>query len=583
MALSFPSNPSTNQTYSYNGKIWVFNGSRWVTSGPAPAVTIPLAPVSVSNTTPSTTIAGAIWVNNSTNAISVYDGVTWITTSSGSSGNISANSLSGNSIIDSSITTDKIANGAITADKIASSTSYTPIASGNTAQRPETPSLGGIRYNSNTGSGEMYTSSGWASFGAVPPTVTSVSPTSFGGEQYTLFTITGQSFTSDAAVKFVTAAGIEYEATIVSYVSSTELNATTSRDFTIQDGPLSVKVSQIGGTTTKLSAIDCGVTPAWSTPSGTLTSVLYPIDTTINTSVLAADNDSGGTVESYSITTGSLPSGLTLESTTGIISGNVTDPGSSSVTTTFSITAYDNAGNPSSARPFSIIRKWADGSSQAQAATSASMIYNLSSSFRGVAANGKYWIKLAGQSTATQIYCNMDSRADNGGWMLIYRKPDTAPDSMTYQQLWYMNTSWNNSTYTNDSNLYPVVPTGLSFKTLGFTKQMFNNTHASWLSGPGDYLWYPLLETSTWTSASLANVNYYKISDTTSGTTSLYSRNSVWGNAVSITDTWAWWTVGNNSGLCGGPNVCGTQACPSASPAESCHTNSSVPLYIYVK
>jgi hypothetical protein len=123
---------------------------------------------------------------------------------------------------------------------------------------------------------------------------------------------------------------------------------------------------------------------------------------------LATDPDANATI-TYSITVGSLPAGANLNTSSGAITGNISNPGALSVTTNFDITASDNAGNQST-RSFNIIRQWADGSTSARAGASATAIKNLT----GTTTNGKYWVTING--TNKEIYCNMAD--DGGGWML---------------------------------------------------------------------------------------------------------------------------------------------------------------------
>lgn len=451
---------------------------------------------------------------------------------------------------------------------------------GNTTQRVNTPGI--IRYNSQTGFAEVYTAGGWGTFGAVPPSAANVTPTTFNGAIGTEFTINGSFFTSDAAVVFINAAGTEYTAAAVAFVNTSVVRVTTSRNFIISDEPLSVKLTQASGSTTVAAAIDCGSTPTWTTSSGTLTTAYYPGVPTVNTSVVATDTDAN-TVITYAVTTGSLPSGLTLDASTGNIAGNVANPNTSSLTTTFSITASDQAGNPSTARSFNIISKWQDGSTSAQAAPNANVIFNLSTSFQSANATGIYWIKLPGQSSASQVYCNMDSRVGGGGWMLIFGKTSSMSET-TYKQLWYSNTAWNNTTATQDSVLYPVLPNGISFGGQGFTKQMFNNQHPSWISAKGNYHWYDLQTDVNWTLSGSKIVNSFVVSTNTATSATIYNRQQAWsGGSDSMSNSWGWWADSGNGGLCGGANQCGTLACPVAGPSEGCHTNSSYPMLIYVR
>jgi Putative Ig domain/IPT/TIG domain len=230
-------------------------------------------------------------------------------------------------------------------------TSHIILPSGNTAQRPSGIN-GMIRYNNQTGFIEQYSSGIWTNF-TTAPIITSVSPTTFNGEQGTLFTINGANFDNAPVVKFVTSSGTEYAAAATSRVSSTQLTATTPQDFTVANEPLKVKVTNESGLSITLdSAIDCGGVPAWSNASGSIGSFVGGVTTGIIANVTATDPDSNSTI-TYSVTSGSLPPGLYLGSSNGNIFGTTTGV-ASNTTYSFTITATDNAGNETP-RAFSLL------------------------------------------------------------------------------------------------------------------------------------------------------------------------------------------------------------------------------------
>ena len=233
------------------------------------------------------------------------------------------------------------------------STSATQLASGNTAQRPASPTLGQSRYNSTTDSVEFYTSSGWVGISGL--SVSSVTPSSFSGESGTLFTITGTGFVSGSTVTILNAAGTSFIPGITSVVNVTTMTFTTPQDFTVSDEPLSIRITTPGGQTTTLNnAIDCGSTPTWVTSAGSL-GTFYDIQrSSFSATISATDPDSGATI-TYSVYSGSLPSGVTLSSSTGVLSGTPAAVGSDT-TYSFTARATDNAGN-STDRTFSITIK----------------------------------------------------------------------------------------------------------------------------------------------------------------------------------------------------------------------------------
>lgn len=116
----------------------------------------------------------------------------------------------------------------------------------------------------------------------------------------------------------------------------------------------------------------------------------------------------------YAVTSGSLPSGMSLNASTGVISGTPSTVGYnvSGVTSTFSVTATNNLGS-ATVKSYTITRRWADGSAAAYAAPNASSIKSLT----GTSTIGYYWIKPTGYSTALQVHCDMSN--SGGGWMLM--------------------------------------------------------------------------------------------------------------------------------------------------------------------
>jgi len=158
-------------------------------------------------------------------------------------------------------------------------------------------------------------------------------------------------------------------------------------------------------------ATNYGTAPAWST--STTLPTIYAGDA--STSIQLAATDEEEETVTYSVTSGSLPTGLSLSST-GLITGTPTATGYSlgipDTSSTVGISATDSRSN-STPRTFNITKRWADGTSSLLAAPNALTIKTLT----GTSTNGYYWIKPAGASTAYQVHCDMST--NGGGWMLM--------------------------------------------------------------------------------------------------------------------------------------------------------------------
>jgi hypothetical protein len=108
--------------------------------------------------------------------------------------------------------------------------------------------------------------------------------------------------------------------------------------------PFSIKVSNPGFNDSSLrahtlsNAITVGTGPSWSTSE---VLPIYTLNSAYSTTVSATDPDAGGSI-AYSIASGNLPTGLSLNSSTGVIAGT---PTADAASTTITIRATDAGGN----------------------------------------------------------------------------------------------------------------------------------------------------------------------------------------------------------------------------------------------
>ena len=241
-----------------------------------------------------------------------------------------ASVLTSADIQDGVISTNKIANDAVVSSKISDGTVT------NTD----------LQYSSITINGSPVSLGGSVSVGETKPTITSISPSTIDNTQ-TSIVITGTNYEITPQVEFInTSTGVWYIADTVTRNSSTQLtiNATLA-----VDGNYKIRIENPDGnavlsSTALLTVSDA---PTWSTAAGSLGSVAQ---TASGSFTVSASSDSSVT---YSKTSGNFPTGFSLDSATGVISG--TEAGSDTQQTdyNFTITATD-AESQTASRAFTI-------------------------------------------------------------------------------------------------------------------------------------------------------------------------------------------------------------------------------------
>jgi hypothetical protein len=237
-------------------------------------------------------------------------------------------------------------------DQNNTSTGYFDLPAGTTAQRPENPTTGYARYNSTLEKVEFYTADGWQAVDT-PPLITSVSPATINGDSGTEISITGTSFATGSTVIFITTNGTEVPATVVTRNNASSMTAELPRDFTVAEEPLSVKVQNPSSLAYTLeNCIDLGSSPTWTTAAGSLGTILD--GESLSVTLQAGDAE---TTVTYQLESGSsLPAWLSLNSTTGVLSGTAPDP-TGTATYSFNIEASDGVNVTS--RGFSVSVKGA--------------------------------------------------------------------------------------------------------------------------------------------------------------------------------------------------------------------------------
>jgi len=259
-------------------------------------------------------------------------------------------SVTASKIADNSITTTKLVDDSVTTAKLAPNLeftgSYVKIPTGTTAERPATGTTGMLRFNTDFGRLEQFVDGGWAAIDT-PPTLTSLSYSNSllaadpaGGETITL---TGDNLQVGLTV---TVGGTA--AASVTYIDGTTVQFTTPAKVA---GDYDVKLTNANGLSATLQdGISYNGTPAFSTAAGQVGNDLPP-STTIQTITIVASEPDGGTL-GYSITSGALPTGLSMDSS-GNITGTTPKP-AGTTTYNFTVTATDDE-NQTNSRAFNVV------------------------------------------------------------------------------------------------------------------------------------------------------------------------------------------------------------------------------------
>jgi hypothetical protein len=214
---------------------------------------------------------------------------------------------------------------------------------GNTEARPASPSLGQPYFNGQIGRLELYSSNGWQNIVQETPGVSSATGTYNQSAGSGTFTISGTNFVDGAIAYAVGTNGTEYQATTTTYNSLVQLTVVFS-NLSPEYEPYDIKVVNPSNLFGLLpDAFSINDSPVWSTTAGSL-------GTYTGSSIqLAATDDESNTI-TYSVTSGALPSGLSLSSA-GLISGTAT---ANAGTYTFTVSASDGI-NTAVTRSFSVV------------------------------------------------------------------------------------------------------------------------------------------------------------------------------------------------------------------------------------
>ena len=220
------------------------------------------------------------------------------------------------------------------------------IGRGTTLNRPISPTIGDLYFDTTLLALIAYKSNGWEKVSQDPaPQIASISPTT-AATTGTTITVTGSNFKTGVVVQFIGSDTTVYSSPVATFVGNTIVTATTPT-LSVANEPYDVKVINNDNQFAILeNVLDAGGSPTWNTASGTVATINE--QTALNVSVSATDPDGTSIVYSSS----NLPAWISLNSSTGALTGTSPDI-SSNTTYSFNITASD--GVNSSSRSFNVI------------------------------------------------------------------------------------------------------------------------------------------------------------------------------------------------------------------------------------
>ncbi len=229
---------------------------------------------------------------------------------------------------------------------------------------------GRLRFNTTNSLMEYYTGSEWKAIDA-PPTVSTIaidggSAAASGFVDNTLsgntsIVIAGSLFdSSNASVLLEATSGSNITPTTTTINSTTQITiGVPYSSFVNANEPYSVKVTNPSGLSVTLpDALVVDTVPTFTNAADTIFSIYDSTrgSVTISAAALCGATDAESDTLSYSITSGALPSGLSLATATGAITGSTSAVGSDT-TTTFSMTVAQTGGGNSNTRQFKITQK----------------------------------------------------------------------------------------------------------------------------------------------------------------------------------------------------------------------------------
>jgi len=232
-------------------------------------------------------------------------------------------------------------------------TEGTRVATGSTAQRGTT--AGQLRYNTTSNRFEGKNATGVTEIFA-SPSISSVDDVEVdsqaGGNQ--TFVITGANFASGDEVSFVGNDGTTVTASSTTVDSATQITAVIAKSsFDNTKEPYDIKITSSNNTIGILSNIINVDNPvSWTTASGNLGTINHDVNATHFT--LVATDPDGDTITYSEVGNNLSASGLSLNSSTGEISGDPTDQ-SVGGSTTYSFTVRATANGKTADRDFNII------------------------------------------------------------------------------------------------------------------------------------------------------------------------------------------------------------------------------------
>jgi hypothetical protein len=218
---------------------------------------------------------------------------------------------------------------------------------GNTANRPAGPIIGQPYFNGEEKRLELYTSAGWQNIVSETPGVVSVSGNYLESVGSATFEITGTNFTTGAIASVVGTNGVEILATSTTVNSIVSASAAFTGLVSANE-PYDLKITNTSNLFGLLpDAVYVNNILNWQTAAGSLGT--FGEQVAISVSAVAIDDST----LSYTLASGStLPSGITLNSSTGVISGTLPSI-ATNTTYTFTINASDGS-NPAVPRAFSL-------------------------------------------------------------------------------------------------------------------------------------------------------------------------------------------------------------------------------------